>query len=339
MTAQATDPTTASWETRVDGQITAIAVRRGASPAIAVATEDGIGWWIGPDGEVRARAVSGVDVPTDISVHPTCDAIAVSGTRGYALWEIDSDPVCHGSSWSCAVTHNRAGRLAVATGRQVAIHDEDGARTYVSAAAPSTVTALAWTAQGNRVAASAYGGVYQYDGEQPEPVKVHRYTGSHLAVAADPNGRWICSGNQDASVHIWRTADNTDLEMAGYSWKVTRLAFDETGRWFANNGAPELTVWDFIGKGPRGRKPQMLSGHTRVVDLDWRPGADGILASVGSEATARIWNLTGPAVGKTRKAVHVLPGNDAVAVRWLDQSRLVVARTGGVLSLTQWPPR
>ena len=55
--------------------------------------------------------------------------------------------------------------------------------------------------------------------------------------------------------------------MSGYPAKVSRLAFDGSGRWLAADGAPEVTVWDFAGKGPEGRAPRMLRGHDTVTVL------------------------------------------------------------------------
>ena len=89
-----------------------------------------------------------------------------------------------------------------------------------------------------------------YARHQADPVGHLPYPGSHLAIAATANDRWVCTGNQDRSVHIWRTRDGNELEMAGYPDKVTHVVFDDTGRWLANNGAPDITVWDFAGKGP-----------------------------------------------------------------------------------------
>ncbi len=337
MTAQAGPRTRAGWTTRVGGEIVALTVRREGSPAVVVATEDGSAWWIDATGSVTARTASDVDLPTSVSIHPHKDVVALSGARGYATWELGRDPIRHGTAWSSEVRFNRSGDLAAASGKYVAIHHEDGRPAYLSDAAPSTISGVAWTTQQNRVAASAYGGVYVYDGKGPTPTRTHPYAGSHLAVATNPNGRWVCSGNQDASVHIWRTSDNNELEMSGYPEKVTRLAFDDTGRWFANNGAPEVSVWDFIGPGPRGRQPRMLTGHRRVVDLAWRPGTGSVLASVGAEGSARVWTLAGSTRGTSRPAAQVLPVDDAVAVTWWDTTAVVVAGSGGAVTLVPWP--
>ncbi|MER5220046.1 hypothetical protein [Streptomyces flaveus] len=79
-----------------------------------------------------------------------------------------------------------------------------------------------------------------------QPVATYSYIGSHLALAVAPTEKWICSGNQDASIHcakLPRTRDGSELTMSGYPEKVSRLAFDDTGFWLAADGAPDLTVF------------------------------------------------------------------------------------------------
>ncbi|MGA4508475.1 WD40 repeat domain-containing protein [Propionibacteriaceae bacterium G1746] len=321
----------------VDAEITTFAVRALDDRAVvALGTADGTSWWIDLVDASQYSTATDVDLPTGIAIHPHRDEVTLTGPRGYAVWRPGYGVEQHlGRGWGSAAAYAHGGDLAVAVGRTVRIHaDAEGSEPYVSAPAPSTVTDVAWTPQGNRVAASAYGGVYVHDGRAAEPVRVYPYLGSHLAVAVNPNRRWVCSGNQDASVHIWRTSDGEELQMTGFPQKVTRLAFDDTGRWMANNGAEEVAVWDFIGQGPGGRNALMLPGHSRVVDLDWRPGQGGRLVTVGAEGGVRLWNLTGAKAGQRRRiAGRALAFDDALGARWLGTDRVVVTRADGVVSV------
>jgi WD40 repeat protein len=45
-----------------------------------------------------------------------------------------------------------------------------------------------------------------------------------LYVALSPDGRYLCHGNQDATVHVWLTATGKELQMTGYPLKVAQLA-------------------------------------------------------------------------------------------------------------------
>lgn len=135
-------------------------------------------------------------------------------------------------------------------------------------------------------------------------------------------------------MHIWRTRDGNELEMAGYPDKVTRLTFDPTGRWLANNGAPDITVWDFTGKGPAGTKPRLLRGHDTVTDLAWQPAATATLASADRDATLALWQ---PARGVPGKPQHPTRQTQldtpATAVQWLNTQRLLVATRGGTIAV------
>ncbi|GAA5063385.1 WD40 repeat protein [Thermocatellispora tengchongensis] len=95
--------------------------------------------------------------------------------------------------------------------------DRSGQELWRTADAPSTVTDLAWTRDGRRLAVCAYNGVYCHERHQAAPVAAYPDGGSHLAIAITPNGRWICTGNQDSSIRIWRARDAAEPTMSGYN--------------------------------------------------------------------------------------------------------------------------
>jgi WD40 repeat protein len=260
--------------------------------------------------------------------------LALGGVAGYRLWHTADHrlgtPGCEG--WSARARWAGNDRVAVAVGRHVAVHAADGTLLWRTNAAPSTVTDVTWLRQGREIAVSAHNGVYRYARHQADPVGHLPYPGSHLAIAATANDRWVCTGNQDCSVHIWRTRDSNELEMAGYPDKVTHVVFDDTGRWLANNGAPDITVWDFAGKGPGGTTPRMLRAHDAATGLAWRPGTANVLATCGRDSTAALWHVTTGVPGKPqRPAQRFHLDGPATAVGWLDERRLIVAtRTGSL---------
>jgi hypothetical protein len=117
--------------------------------------------------------------------------------------------------------------------------------------------------------------------------------------------------------------------------KVTRIAFDPTGAWPANNGASDLTVWEFTGKGPRGRSPRLLRGHDTVTALAWRSGGTAVRASGGPEG-----GVCGRDVGRGVPGRPMRPtwrydtGSAVTALAWLDTDTLIAAtRTGHVLGV------
>ena len=69
-------------------------------------------------------------------------------------------------------------------------------------------------------------------------------------LLAVPTGRFIATGNQDSTVHLWITETGKDLHMSGYSTKVRELSWHANSRFLATGGGPAVVVWDFSGKGP-----------------------------------------------------------------------------------------
>lgn len=319
------------WQTTVDDVPVALAIAGGL---VAVAGAEGTCTVYEADTGDREASLQVDGGLLDAAFSPDGAHLALTGTAGYRLWHsadrrLDTP---RADGWSARARWAGDDRVAVACGRHVVVHDADGAVLWQTGPAPSTVTDLTWLRQGREIAVSAYNGVYRYARHRPDPISHYPYPGSHLAIAATGNDRWICTGNQDRSVHIWRTRDGNELEMAGYPDKVTRLLFDDAGRWLANNGAPDVTVWDFTGKGPAGTSPRMLRHHDAVTAMAWRPGTGGILATGGSDATAALWRPATGAAGKPMApAVRFDLDSPATAVAWLDQQRLLVATRAGTL--------
>ncbi|GAB2623895.1 hypothetical protein GCM10027168_64810 [Streptomyces capparidis] len=229
----------------------------------------------------------------------------------------------------------------MASGRRVPVLDGEGGELWRTEPAASTVTDVAWMRRDRRLAVAAYGSVRCHERHRPKPVATYRYVGSHLALAVAPTGRWTCSGNQDASIHIWRTRDGGELTMSGYLEKVSRLAFDDTGVWPAADGAPDVTVWDFSGKGPAGTEPRSLRCHESVTALAWRPGAGGHPAGGGADGTVALWHATADRPGQWLRPARALDGGglEAAAPAWAGPHLLFTAHRDGRVRAYDAPSR
>jgi WD40 repeat protein len=118
---------------------------------------------------------------------------------------------------------------------------------------------------------------------------VFDWTGSVLALAWSPDGRYLATGDQDATVHFWIVSTGRDLQMSGYEVKVRELAWDSSSRFLATGGGAELVIWDCSGKGPQGTRPLMLEGHEDLVSaVAWQPGSE-LLASGGRDGAVLFW--------------------------------------------------
>ncbi|MEY9834879.1 WD40 repeat domain-containing protein [Streptacidiphilus sp. EB103A] len=324
-----------TWTTAVDDAPIAVATAR---DLVAVAGADGTAWILEA---TTGQPVGTVTLPGGLlaaAFSPDAAHLALAGPAGHALWRRADGRVLVEATgvWSSAVRWASAERVAVASGRRGLVLDTDGKQLWATESAPSTVTDLAWMRDGRRLATSAYGAVRCYERHQTNPAAEYRYLGSHLAIALAPTGKWICTGNQDASIHIWRTRDGSDLTMHGYPDKISRLAFDDTGFWLACDGAPDITVWDFSGKGPEGTRPRSLRAHETVTALAWRPGGARILASAGAEGTVALWKATSGRGGARLHPAQERELPDPVtALAWAGPGLLVLADYEG--RVQAWP--
>lgn len=329
-TGQAAGEVTA-WRAAVDDAPVAISVRDGL---VAIAGAEGTAWILQACDGSPAGTVTLPGGLLAVALAPGARHLALAGPAGHALWPCSGGrtEIAETGAWSAAVSWADAGRVAVASGRCARVLSADSEPLWMSGAAESTVTDLAWLRDGRRLAVAAYGSVACYERHQTAPVAVYPYVGSHLALDVSEGGRWICSGNQDASIHIWRTRDARELTMSGYPEKVSRLTFDDTGTWLAADGAPDITVWDFSGKGPAGTKPRSLRAHETITAMAWRPGPDGHLASGGDDGKVALWRATSGRPGARLRPARVLPGPGRAAVAalaWSGPHLLTVAYRDG----------
>jgi WD40 repeat protein len=262
---------------------------------------------------------------------PDGQILASGGTDGAVrAWERSSGvgaTAALGGGWVGALAWSAKGRqLAAAAGRDVVILDGDLEATGRWPDQPSTVSSLVWTADGGHVGAGCYGGVRWFEPGKNDVQRVFAWKGSVLRLAAAPNGKWLASGNQDHSVHLWRLWSGDELEMTGYPVKVEHLDWHHTSRWLAVGNAEDVTVWDVSGKGPRGRRPKVLRGVTgKVTALAWQPAGD-LLAAGSSDGDVLLWRS--PRAGSPCATVAL--GAEVSALAWSpDGTRLLVGSAAG----------
>ena len=104
-----------------------------------------------------------------------------------------------------------------------------------------------------------------------------------LNMAFSPTGKWLMTGNQDCSVHVWNTDNGSEMHMRGFGAKVRQLAWHRGSRWLATGGGQTISVWDCSGKGPEGRTPLLL-GVAPGPDQRAALSAGGGLAGLGARA-------------------------------------------------------
>ncbi|WBB62497.1 hypothetical protein O7599_08180 [Streptomyces sp. WMMC500] len=228
--------------------------------------------------------------------------------------------------------------MAVATGRRAVVLRPDGTEVWATEPAPGTVTGIGWLRGGRRLAVAAYGAVRCHEHHRPAPVSTYPHAGSHPALAIAPTGRWICCGGHDAALHVWRTHDGDEVTMPGDPAKVSRPAFDDTGRWLAADGASDVTVRDLSGTGPAGTGPRTLRAHEAVTALAWRPGTRAHLATGGDDGTLALWHAAAGRPGERLGPVRRYElGARVTALAWCGPGLLVAATRDGRIAALRLP--
>jgi WD40 repeat protein len=213
--------------------------------------------------------------------------------------------------------------LAAACGRTLASLLPEATQGNCSTETPKTISALAWQAgEGGQIAAAYFGGVSIWPKEDFASPKILPYANGILALVWSPDGRWLVSGNQDPSVHLWLPEKNDELQMSGYESKVPALAFDRSSRWLATAGGHDASVWDCAGAGPEGRAPQMLPHEAKVCAVAFQ-NAHGLLATASVDGVVMLWSPERP---QPLRATVRLPA-PVTKLAWTPDDRLLALGT------------
>lgn len=266
---------------------------------------------------------------TQIAWSPTSATLATAGQDGrVCLWTAkDGAPLeillCEGQwverlAWSCSGRY-----LAIASGCSLYLWDQQNRKLIAYPDHANTIADIAWRTQQEELVSACYGSLHFWSPGRTDVRNLLQWKGSMLSLAWSPDGRFLCHGNQDATVHFWVLATGKELQMSGYPTKVRALCWDESSRYLATGGGSSITVWDCSGKGPAGSRPSELKFHVGLVNsLAYQRG--GSLLASGCEAGAlALW--TGGKKPKL-KATATLPG-EIIGTSWSPQGAFLAAGT------------
>lgn len=193
------------------------------------------------------------------------------------------------ASFPTAARRSAQPTLFAAAGRQLTALRADASVAHVFKPAPKTISALAAHPQGGALAVGYFGGVTLWDSDDFLAQKEFTYGNGINALVWSPDGKWLVSGNQDPSVHLWIPEQDVELHMSGYETKVKHLSFDHTSRWLATSGGRDACIWDCSGAGPEGREPAMLPHDAPVCAVAFQH-THGLLATASSDGVVMIWS-------------------------------------------------
>lgn len=152
--------------------------------------------------------------------------------------------------------------LAAAQGKSLNIFDAEGNDSLSLRDLETSVVDFAWNPSRSReVATVGAGGAMLWRLGQKKPFARFDWGGASLRVGWSPDGRWLATGDQTPSVHVYDIPRDHPLHIQGFEGKVQALVFSKDSRQLATAGSAVVTVWPMTGKkGPDGATPIQIEG-------------------------------------------------------------------------------
>jgi WD40 repeat protein len=234
---------------------------------------------------------------------PDGKALATAGRDGkWKLWDVTDGKVlaeheagamwAEHLAWSAKPIGDRGHLLALGAGNKVTLWDEQGIAVGEPMKVAKTISEIAWIIDGATLAIATSTEVIVRDALDNTDERVFKSRDPILSMAFSPSGKWLMTGNQDCSVHVWNTDNGAEMHMRGFAAKVRQLAWHRGNRWLATGGGLTISVWDCSGNGPEGRTPLLLEWHPdQLTALQYQPEGDW-LASGARDGSIAIWSPT-----------------------------------------------
>ena len=189
----------------------------------------------------------------------------ISPTRGIAL----------GKGWIERVRWSPDGsRLASALGKTLFILRPNGETAASFSNHKTSVADFSWNPKNAlEIASVCGGGARMWRIGEAEPFARFDWGGASLLVLWSSDGRWIATGDQTPSVHLYDFTRDYPLHIQGYETKVKAMDFSPDGKRLATGGGSIVTVWNCLGeRGPEGTVPDQLKFHKGDVEaIAWSP--------------------------------------------------------------------
>jgi WD40 repeat protein len=248
----------------------------------------------------------------------------------YSLESHDGVPereVALGRGWIEHVRWNSDGSyLAAALGKTLFILTPDGDTVDSFVDHKTSVSDFVWNPRNPKeIATICGGGARMWRVGEPEPYAKFDWGGASLIADWSPDGRWLATGDQTPSIHLYDFTRDYPLHIQGYETKVKAMGFAPSSKKFATGGSALVTIWNCQGAtGPEGTTPKQLKFHKGDVEaIAWSP--DGEYLATGDIAGRLvISDFTG-------KPISAFEDEEAIsALAWsADSKKLAAGDAGG----------
>lgn len=260
------------------------------------------------------------------------------------LWNIAARAPKHtmdgGANWVEHLAWNPLGGtkgfnhlLASAAGKKLRLWNEGGELKREFPNQVSTISSIAWKPKAQELTSAAYSNLSFWLPGNASPARKFEWKGSILTIAWSPNGKFVATGDQDATVHFWFEKSGKDLQMWGYPTKVRELAWSANSKYLATGGSADVTVWD-CSSSPAGTKPITLSMHDRLISALAFQKTTMHLASAGQDGRVLLW-----LPGKETRPLAGIGANSPVSrIAWSpDDKRLAMSTESGFIAVMSPP--
>jgi WD40 repeat protein len=314
------------WAGQLDDYVIDLAWSPDGSQLAAASASGPISLFSAQDG-ARRHELPGHEGGTNAMAWRPGSAVLASGGQdgSVKLWDADTGQhattAALGRTWVEHLAWRPVGSapiLAAAAGRKFFFLNPDATVRHEFADAAKTITALVWHPHGGCAAVACFGGVRLWDADDSVAQKEYPYGNGIQALAWSPDTRWLVSGNQDPSVHLWMPESDAELQMSGYETKVRHLSFDHASRWLATSGSQDACIWDCSGVGPEGREPVMLPHKAPICGIAFQR-LHSLLATAAQDGSVFLWS---PERRQPMRATVAMPAA-ATCLAWSPDDKLL----------------
>jgi WD40 repeat protein len=224
--------------------------------------------------------------------------------------------------WIDQVALGPDGAVAWSAGKSAYVRTGKGEVRTIDA--PSTVAGLCFAPKGLRLAIAHYNGASLWFPNAAAAPTKFEWKGSHLGVTISPDGKFLMTTMQEATLHGWRIADAKNMRMSGYSARVRSLSWTADGKFLATSGSEQLILWPFDGKdGPMGKQPTMLApSESRVSVVACHPTQPVVAVGYSDGAVVMVRLEDGALI-----AARAADGDPVSAIGWNAAGRILAFGT------------